>query len=91
MRLCAVFLPILYLTIFAGCSTVPQTIVETRVQLELPPASLVTPCPVPYKAVTSIGDVIEQLQVTRGALDRCAARVDAIRAWRASRALPSPQ
>lgn len=68
--------------LLAGCSTANQVVTRTVPVLETPPPALLRPCPKPYRAVTTINDLVENVTALRGALDKCAAQVDGVRKWR---------
>jgi len=51
------------------------------------PAALVQPCPAKQRApLKTTGAIVNRLVYTEGALDRCAAQVDGVRAWDAANA-----
>jgi hypothetical protein len=57
-----------------------------RHAVRVPPA-LVEPCPKPPRAApVRTRDIVNRMQAAEGALDLCAARVDAVAAWDAANA-----
>jgi len=56
--------------------TAPTVVVVT------PSEALLAPCPNPYRASKTTGDMADQLTLTREALKICSAQVDGIRRWR---------
>jgi hypothetical protein len=68
--------------ILGACSTVPNVVHETEIQVTVPPPALVRPCSRPYRVVTTTGELVARLTATEGALAVCAAQVDNLRQWR---------
>lgn len=73
MRLLAVSLALA----LAGCSTVP-VIEQVR---EVPPPTLLAPCPVPTREIRTNGDLAAWAIDLEGALGLCNNQLDALREW----------
>lgn len=82
MKACAPILPLLFLTLCAGCSTAPKAHQAPQVIKQLPPLALLTAIPDPYRPVKTTGDIVNRLTATESALRVCTAQIDGVRAWR---------
>lgn len=54
----------------------------------LPPAEFTQPCDVTNKPLETVGDAVDAVTDTREQRDRCAAKVDALRAWTVKPSVP---
>lgn len=69
--------------ILGGCSTDPaRLVVSPTVETSYPPDALLRDCRRPYRQAATTGDVVDQLVITRGALDECSVKVACVREWR---------
>ena len=65
----------------------PQVVAAPTVISELPPETLMLACKKPVLPLNTTADLVDAYVARGEALDICASKVDAIRAWRASREL----
>lgn len=76
-------IPLSLLALTACSTTEPRIIVKPElVRMKVPASILSLPCdPKRRGKLATTGDVVERLIYTEGALDKCRAKINAIRQW----------
>jgi hypothetical protein len=84
-----IWIPLCLLT-FVSCSTsepkpdlAPKVVVQDRIVREKVPETLTRPCPKKRRTppISNTQSIVDRLNYTEGALDKCSAQVSAIRKW----------
>lgn len=65
----------------SACSMAKPGIVAARVEYLTPPATLLIPCDKPKIVINTNKDLLQGFMSTKGALDRCAAKLIAVSDW----------
>lgn len=71
------------LTLGCASTSKPSVVVETKVVKLSVPDALLLPCPKKDRSrkIVTTGDIVSRLNWTEGALAKCSAQIDGIRAW----------
>jgi hypothetical protein len=68
--------------LLSACSTTERVVVKAEIVRVKIPGALLTPCDAKQRGkLETTQDIVDRLLATEGALDRCRARVNSIKAW----------